>query len=664
MNLSAGYIVEFIAKGSVPEAAVVLSLSGTNIRIMLTNGKETNIPEKKILYSSNRSLISVSNKENCKQNLININNTRNEIAEKIDLAEIRELLVEDPKFYELSEIAEFLYDSTDCDSIAALLRKLSDDHIYFKNKNNTFQPVSEETLNQAIELQKKKELQAQEEGMLVDSLKNLLTNSQFSDDLKPYLQDLKDFVAMGEDANISKKLSNSLNKASINNNRKVFQALVRAGILSEDENFDLIKYRTPVAFSDELKKEAEEISKVDIKSLNRVDLTHLKTWAIDSPGSMDRDDAFSFEKKDEGYILWIHIADPSEIVKPDTMLDKEASRRGSSIYMPDLRINMFPESISESLLSLDENGEKLALSFALEFSSEYQLKSTSISKSIIKVEKATSYPAANEMLESNEWLKSAYLFSEKLKEERAKNGAIIIPRQPELEIKVIDGEIIIEHENRDEFTAGMIAEFMIWANHAVAEWFHVNSIPCLYRVQEGDSETAIPSTEEFDPIVFWAGLRLMRKTTVGADFGKHFSLGVMGYTQISSPLRRYSDLLLHRQIKAFLDGQPTMTQEELNKRVMISDIAVDHAEDTMKDRERYFTLKYLKQQQKNSEVIFDGVIVDVGLTEVNFYVDFLCSFRHCRKPSFDVAPGMKVKVKVNQIDLFDNIVRFDLRKSS
>ena len=187
MNLSAGYIVEFIAKGSVPEAAVVLSLSGTNVRIMLTNGKETNIPEKKILYSSNRSLISVSNKENCKQNLVNINNTRNEIAEKIDLAEIRELLVEDPKFYELSEIAEFLYDSTDCDSIAALLRKLSDDHIYFKNKNNTFQPVSEEALNQAIELQKKKELQAQEEGMLVDSLKNLLTNSQFNDDLKPYL---------------------------------------------------------------------------------------------------------------------------------------------------------------------------------------------------------------------------------------------------------------------------------------------------------------------------------------------------------------------------------------------------------------------------------------------------------------------------------------------
>ena len=169
MSLSSGYVVEIIVKGSVPESAVVLSLSGTNVRVMLVNGKETNIPEKKILYSSTRSLISVSDKENCKQNLININNTRKDIADKIDLSEIRELLSEDPKFYELSEIAEFLYDLNDFDSIAALLRKLCEDKLYFKNKNNTFQPVSEDVLKQTLEQLKKKELQEKEESVLVDS---------------------------------------------------------------------------------------------------------------------------------------------------------------------------------------------------------------------------------------------------------------------------------------------------------------------------------------------------------------------------------------------------------------------------------------------------------------------------------------------------------------
>ena len=663
MSLSSGYIVEFIAKGSIPESAVVLSISGPNVRVMLVNGKETNIPEKKILYSSSRSLISISDKENCKQNLININNTRKAIADKIDLAEIRELLCEDPKFYELNEIAEFLYDSNDFDSIAALLRKLCEDKIYFKNKNNTFQPVSEEVLKQSIEQLKKKELQEKEEAVLVESLKNLINNAVLDDYLKPYLQDLKDFIAIGEEAGISKKFSNAMNKASINNNRKVFLSLVKAGILKEDENLDLIKFRTPVAFSEEQKKEAENLCNIDIKALDRVDLSYLKTWAIDSPGSKDRDDAFSFEKTDEGYTLWVHIADPSEIVKPDSLLDKEAARRGSSIYMPDLRINMFPETISEEFLSLDEGKERLALSFKLDFSSEIELKNIGINKSIIKLDKATEYPLANTMLESDDWLKSAYLFSEKLKAERIKNGAVIIPRQPELEIKVIDENIVIEQENRDELTAGMIAEFMIWVNHAAALWFHEKSIPALFRIQEGSSDFVIPKCESFDPVALWNTLKVMQKTIVGPDFGKHYSLGVLGYTQISSPLRRYSDLLLHRQIKSFLDQQPFMSQEELNGRVMISDIAVDHAEDTMRDREKYYMLKYLKQMQKSSEVIFDGVVVDSGLSEVNFYVDFLCSFRHCRKPNFDVSPGMKIKVKVNQIDLFDNIIRFDIRKS-
>lgn len=664
MNLSSGYVVEFIAKGSVPEAAAVLNTSGTNVRLLLVNGKETTVSEKKILYCSGRALTTVSDKEVCKQNLIKLNATRKEIAEKINLAEIRELLAEDPKFYELNEIAEFLFDSSDCDSIAALLRRLCEDRLYFKSKNNTYQPVDEETLKQAIILQQKKTLQEQEENNLADSLKKLMSAGVLDEFLKSYLQDLKDFVVLGDEANISKRLSNSLEKAGILNNRKVFQALITAGVFEEDENFDLIKYRIPVEFSKEQNTEAERLCNTDIKTFKRVDLTGLKTWAIDSPGSKDRDDAFSFEKTEEGYTLWVHIADPSELILPGSILDKEAGRRGSSIYMPDKRIYMLPDSISADFLSLDEGQERLALTFVLKFSSDIEFQSLDIQESIIKIEKGTYYPQANEMLEADKWLRSAYEFSEKLRAKRIENGAIMLARQAEVDIKVIDGEIIIEHENRDELCAGMIAEFMIWTNHATAGWFRKNSIPCLYRCQDGDSEAKIETSDTFNPVIFWNSLKYMQKTVVGPDFGKHFSLGVLGYTQISSPLRRYSDMLLHRQIKAFLNNRPVMSQDELNQKAMISDIAVGHADNTMRNRERYFMLKYLKQQQKSKEVIFDGVVVDnSSMTEVNFYVDFLCSFKHCKKPNFDVAPGMNVKVKVTQIDLFAGVIRFDLRKA-
>ncbi|EKD82747.1 MAG: Exoribonuclease, VacB/RNB family protein, partial [uncultured bacterium] len=254
-------------------------------------------------------------------------------------------------------------------------------------------------------------------------------------------------------------------------------------------------------------------------------------------------------------------------------------------------------------------------------------------------------------------------FAEQLKGRREKMGAVMFPRQPELSIKVRDGEIIIEQRNREDLTQGMIAEFMIWANHAAAEYCRKNTIPCLYRVQEGDDNKP-EFGDTFDPVQFFTTIRTFRKTTVSQEAGRHYSLGLSAYTQATSPLRRYSDLLIHRQIKAVINGQPPVyDQNELAQAVLISDSSVSRADEIMRDRERYFLHKHIKERQKAGEVVFDGIVVDTGsANEVVFYVDFFCSFKHCRRPSFDVTVGQKVRVKVNQIDLFDGIIRFDLRQ--
>jgi hypothetical protein len=94
--------------------------------------------------------------------------------------------------------------------------------------------------------------------------------------------------------------------------------------------------------------------------------------------------------------------------------------------------------------------------------------------------------------------------------------------------------------------------------------------------------------------------------------------------------------------------------------MMIADEAISRADEIMREREKYFLLKYLKLRQKTETLIFEGVVVDQSMNDVTFYVDFLCSFKHCRKPGFTVATGQKVGVKVNQIDLFAGIIRFDL----
>jgi len=665
MNLSPGCIVEFSGKGSLPETGVILLSAGGTVRLLLLTGKETTTAEKKILHSTLRAVTTVSDRETCRQNLINCNNRRRDISENIDLAELHELLSEDIRPYTLEELAGFLFAPEDEDSAAALLRKLSEDRIYFKNKNDTFQPLSQCDLAAALELQQKKQAQENEETALTEALKKLDSQGLAAEILSEHISDMKNLVACQEEASISKRLAAALDKAGLNNPRRLFQALIKSGLMKEDENLAIIRNRLPVEFSDELKNEADRLCQTILDFSGRQNLKHLRTWAIDTPGSKDRDDAFSFEQSDDGgFVLWVHIADPAELITRDSPIDKEAARRGSSVYMPDQRIHMLPAEISEKFLSLHEGNEKLAISFSMSFSPEGSLTGLNIFESVITIEKAIDYDTADSMLDTDPWLKSALDFAKKLTKKREEFGAVMFPRQPELSIKVVDGEIIIEHRNRDDQTQGMIAEFMIWANHAAADWCRKNSVPCLYRIQDGDANR-VEFAEKFDPVGFFAALRTFRKTIVSPNSGRHYSLGLDGYTQVTSPLRRYSDLLLHRQIKAVIKGEPPpYSNSDLAQVMLYADSAVSRADEIMRDRERYFLLKYLKQQQKNKEVVFDGVVVDSSMSEVTFYVDFLYSFRHCRKPPFDVAPGQKVQVKVNQIDLFDGIIRFDLRPAA
>ncbi len=665
MNLSPGCIVEFSGKGSLPDTGVVLMSAGGTVRILLPNGKETTTAEKKILHSTSRAVTSVSERETCRQNLINCNNRRKEISESINLAELHELLAEDIRPYSLTELAGFLFSPEDEDSAAALLRKLSEDRLYFKNKNETYQPQSPSDLATALEQQQKKQAQENEEALMIEALKQLENQGIISEVLKDHVNDMKTVVACQEEASVNKKFATALEKAGLNNPRKLFQAMIKAGLMSPDENLAIIRNRLPVDFSADIIKEAEALCHLDLNLSQRHNLKHLKTWAIDTPGSKDRDDAFSFELTDDGNcILWVHVADPAELIRPDSIIDKEAARRGSSVYMPDQRIHMLPDEISEKYLSLHEGNDKPALSFALHFSPDCSLAGLKIFESVINIEKATDYDTADSLLDSEPWLKTAMVFAGRLKKKREDAGAVMFPRQPELSIKVVEDEILIEHRNRDDMTQGMIAEFMIWANHAAADWCRQNSVPCLYRIQEGEAKRP-EFSDTFDPVTFFAALKTFRKTLVSQNAGRHYSLGLDAYTQVTSPLRRYSDLLLHRQIKSVIRGNPPQySNSDLSQIMLYADSAVSRADEIMRDRERYFLLKYLKLRQKKEEVVFNGIVVETGMTEVTFYVDFLCSFRHCRKPSFETVPGQKVLVKVNQIDLFDGIIRFDLRQAA
>jgi exoribonuclease-2 len=666
MSIVAGSVVEYYVKGSNLEMAVVLSVASNGVRLLLQNGKETNITDKKVAHYTTKNTLSTSNRDLCRQALVELNAKREELAKELDLPDIHSLLAEEQPSYSLGEMASYLFEAEDEDSAAALLRCLLEDKIYFKHKNGMFMPSSQEELEQAMEQQEKRRQAELEEQELMEALHQMSCQGKISEVLESNISWLKAFVVEGVGSNIPKRLSNALEKTGLSSVQKVFNLLVRSGVFHEDENFDLIRNKLHQEFADEQLEQVDKLCEAGLNFEGRVDLTHLKAWAIDTPLTKDRDDAFSFYEEEGGVTLWIHVADPTALILPEDVLDLEAKVRGVSIYMPDKRIYMLPEKLSAELLSLDEGQDRLALSFKMTFDGSQNLTDFEVFESKVRIELATTYPLANEAVNQDEWLKAALQFSQKLKEKRKEMGAIISPKQPELDIQVVDGEIIIEHEDRETLTGGMISEFMVWVNHGAALWFSQRNLACLYRVQESKGGQ-MDFGEEFDPVLFWQAIKTFTKTKVGLELGRHTSLGFDGYTQVTSPLRRYSDLVLHRQLKSFLkDGSGLFDGQGLTEAVFMSDIGASLGDEIMRNREQYFLLKYIKLQRQElakqqKQLEFDGVVVDnSGPTDVVFYVDFINGFKHCKRPNFDLKVGQPVKVRINQIDLYDRLIRFEL----
>ncbi len=661
MSLSSGCIIEFSGKGSQPSIGVVLNISPGSVRVLFLNGKEGNIPDKKVVHATLAPKISVANRETCKSELVKTDQLREELANEIDLEELHALLCEDSKEFSVEEIGSFLFAPEAEDSYAALLRKLSSDKVYFKFKKEGFVANSEEEVSAAKELIQRKEKQEQEDQEFVEALKAANQTGKILPALETHIEDMKRFAAEETEGGFSKKFISNLDKAGLNNPRKMFSFLVKIKVFEEDENPLLIRYKVPIDFDPEIINEGlENISKF-VPSETRKDLRQLKTWAIDTEGAKDRDDAFSLETLANGNTsLIVHIADPSEFIRPGEPLDIEAAKRASSLYMPDMRIHMLPPEISEEKLSLSPGGDKPALSIEMNFSDTGDLESFDIYESLINVDNATEYETADALAESDLWLQKAIELGKQLEKKREEMGAIVFARQPELTVKVIDGEIVLKRRNREAKTQSMIAEFMIWANHVCGKWCYEKEIPCFFRSQE-PPEIPMEKSDEFDPVAFFKSVRTFKKTIVGLKAGRHSSLGLDYYTQISSPLRRYSDLLLHRQIKSAVRGNSlAYSDSELSNAMLLADAGLSKADEIMKSREKYFLLKYLKTKQKSANLLLKGKVVDSNMNDVNFYVDMLCGFRHCRKPNFDVIPGQQVGVKVNQIDLFDGIIRFDL----
>jgi len=328
----------------------------------------------------------------------------------------------------------------------------------------------------------------------------------------------------------------------------------------------------------------------------RIDLCCLAAFAIDSPWSSDPDDAVSIEPAScEGGedTLYVHIADPASCITSGSSAEIEARERGVTLYLPEKTVRMLAqEYIPMFALGLGE--KSLALTFKLTIDGNGMVKKTEVFPSIVKVRRLTYEEADIEMdgdTQDAPALRALNELAARILKRRTAMGAVNI-ELPEVHISVENGSVKISRLVQYR-SASMVRECMISAGEGAGNWAAGNGLAFPYLSQEAD----IPEKINEGMAGSFQLRRCMRPRILSAKPGKHQGLGLDIYTQVTSPLRRYTDLLAHIQIRAFLRGEKPLCADEISANLGFSEAAAAAAVHAERASNNHWLMVYLSDKK-------------------------------------------------------------------
>ncbi|PSB11911.1 RNB domain-containing ribonuclease [Pleurocapsa sp. CCALA 161] len=569
-----------------------------------------------------------------------------------------EMLIEDNDTVTPQQMAELLFSEQSPVACYAAHFLLSQDKVYFKQKSEHYEPrpaAQVEEIKHQLEVQAEKE---EEKNQFIAHLQQALAGEKIhwseSDRLR-----LEAIEKLALDSNHTSKLAQEILQSAGRHfdAQGAWQLLVDLGWWSRHENLFLRRSSYPTTFSKKVLDVVQPRLQSDPAETNdnRLDLTHLKVCTIDDESTTEIDDGLSVEYLENGTAkIWVHIADPTRLVNPGDELDLEARRRSTSLYLPTGMVSMFPPELATGPMSLVEGKTCSALSFGVILDESGGIQEYEIHPSLIKPTYRLTYDDVDEMLqlgvqnepEIADLAKISYL----RRSWRKDQGAIQI-KMPESVIKVQDEEVTIELIDSSP-SRQLVAEMMILAGQIGGKYGTENNLPLPYR---GQPQPELPPEEELlqlpaGPTRFCAIRSCMPRSEMSMSPIRHASLGLDSYVQVTSPIRRYTDLLSHFQIKAHLKGEELpFSREELQE--IVYSVSSSSYEATLVERQtnRYWGLEYLR---RNSKCVWDVVVLrwlrqdeDLGLILIE---DLGMELPH----RFDrpVALGERLEMQVTHAD--------------
>lgn len=422
----------------------------------------------------------------------------------------------------------------------------------------------------------------------------------------------------------------------------------------------LINQGIPIEFEDDVMNEAEQVTlELDPAEVaKRRDFRDILTFTIDPVDAKDFDDALSIRKLENGhYEIGVHIADVSQYVKPDSAMDKEAYKRGNSVYLVDRVIPMLPEQLSNMVCSLRPKEDKFTFSAVFELDEKGKLYKEWFGKTVIHSDHRFAYEDAQEILEGAEgpYKEELHILDNIAKiyrKERFKHGALMINSE-EIRFKLDENKEpvdVVVKVSKDAHQ--LIEEFMLLANKRVAMYVGMpqkgkDPVPFVYRVHDKPDPEKIAlfslfldkfghSLEFTSPekaaqsinkllndirlkneysIIQQMAIRSMAKATYDTDNIGHYGLAFQYYTHFTSPIRRYADLMVHRILLECLENKPhkyNSALEDICKRISRTERKATEAE---RESNKYFQVVFVHDKIGEE---FDGIVS--GLAEFGLFV--------------------------------------------
>jgi exoribonuclease II len=659
-----GYLVEFFEEKRIL-LGVVLELKGDRLHILTQNSREMTLARKRVLRADRAPLPPRSSRQQWLEHLQEVARKREELQAAIEIRDLWELLAEENQSLGEDDLAELWFGSkASPDQTAAMGRALHADRYYFKNKEAFWVPNPPEVMESLQEKARREEEARQELEVGGAMLKTAWEKGEIPD---PQWRErlvalLKDLAVFGEEAPEYQKGRAFLHKAGLTADNAPFRLLVRLRVFHEDENLDLYRLEVPTEFSPAARGLALKLSDQSIDDPYRrvrVDLTHLECLTIDGERSRDFDDALSLEAAGGGWRLGVHIADVAAQVAAGTPLDLEAQERGTSIYLPETRLPMFPEEISEDTLSLVAQKERPALSFLVDLSLAGEVRDCVIRPSRIRVRRRLTYHEVDNFLaERDETLAALVTLTGQLKARRLAQGGYEL-KLPEVWVSFNhQGGIHVAVEDQETVSHQVVAEAMVLANWLAARFLEERRLPAIYRSQPEPREP-IDTQEPKDLVALWQDRRKLSRVVMDLTPQPHWGLGLPVYTFATSPIRRYLDLVVHRQILSATNGGPPFYGgEELERILMTIEPAMRRAGFLKTRRLRYWLLRYLAGQtgQKKEALVVESLPNRCRLV----FPDLLLEAFVTAPPSLGLKPGDTVRVRLDKVMPREDVIKLSL----